>query len=172
MVEVEYAKAIYDLAIENNKEDKIHKQLTDFSSLLKSNPDFNKVMVSKTVARKEKKEIIAKVTKDFDPLFVDFLYVLIDNSRFGLLKDIVKQYKKRIDEADNIIHIDVTSSEELSEEELRKIKGSLEKKYPTKIIKINNIVDKSLIGGITITYNGENYDISLKRQLDVLKASL
>ncbi|UKI49098.1 MAG: hypothetical protein L6U99_09950 [Clostridium sp.] len=29
-----------------------------------------------------------------------------------------------------------------------------------------------MIGGINIVCNGQNYDISLKRQLDVMKASL
>ena len=136
------------------------------------NPDFKKIIETNTIRHNKKLELLKNVLKGFDSLFIDFLAVVNDHDRFKEINNIMVEYKKIIDNAKNILHVDVMSCYKLQEDELKRIRNALERKYPSKNIEITNVIDESLIGGINIVCNGQNYDISLKRQLDVMKASL
>lgn len=172
MIASEYANALYELALEDDKEDIIDSNLNDFVSLLGLNPDFKKIIETNTIRHNRKIELLKNVLKGFDSLFIDFLAVVNDHDRFKEINNIMVEYKKIIDNAKNILHVDVMSCYKLQEDELKRIRNALERKYPSKNIEITNVIDESLIGGINIVCNGQNYDISLKRQLDVMKASL
>ena len=54
--------------------------------------------------------------------------------------------------------------------DLEKIESSFEAKY--KKVKLKNIIDYSLIGGLKVTLDGKVYDYSLKNRLDSLGATL
>ena len=58
----------------------------------------------------------------------------------------------------------------LDKVDLEKIESSFEDKY--KKVKLKNIIDYSLIGGIKVTLDGKVYDYSLKNRLDSLGATL
>lgn len=78
MVELEYAKAIYDLAKEENKIEKINECFILVNESIKNN-EFIDLLDSPKLTKEEKKKILAKVYGKLESLFLDFLYVLIDN---------------------------------------------------------------------------------------------
>lgn len=172
MVEQEYAKALFELACENKKEDKIDSNLNDLKSILEMELEFKKIMISKSVNRDIKKQMINNVFKNFDDLFLNFLCVLVDNNRFELIDSIIAAYNKLLNDSKSILYVDVKTAKDLTDEEEKKIKMVLENKYKSKTIIINNIVDQNLIGGIIFSCKGKSFDISLKHQLDVLKSRL
>lgn len=172
MVEHEYAKALYELAIEVKQQDKIDGDLFDLISIFNTNEDFKHAMVCKSVNRIIKKEIIKNALSSFSDLLVDFLYVLADNNRFSILEGIQREYHNLISKEKNIMYFDVYTCDELNKKQQDKISGMLKEKYPSKTIKINNVVDNKLIGGIKILFEGQSLDLSLKYQLDSLKATL
>lgn len=171
MVEVEYAKALYEL-VDSDTQEEYYTLFKTVCNSFKEEPDFLKLFKSVTITKKEKKDIIAKVYKDFDETFLNFLYVLVDNDRLYLIDTIYHEYKKLLREKNSLVVARVSSAKPLTKSEIAKITAMLMDKYKNKEIKIKNIVDSNLIGGIQIVAMGESIDMTLKSSLDNLRESL
>ncbi len=170
MVEAEYAKAIYELALEENK---VNKILDCFNAIIKTmKDDFMNIMASPYIHKSEKKDIVAKVYKSLDTTFINFLYVLIDHNRFIKLKEIFEKYNEIFLENKNIVRIQVVSVKELTKNQIKNLEDSLKQKYVNKKLELENIVDPNIIGGIQILSNDESVDLSLKTALIKIKESL
>ena len=171
MVELEYAKAIYDLAKEENKIEKMNECLILVNESVKNN-EFIDLIDSPNLTNSEKKKIITNVYGKLDHLFLDFLYVLIDNNRFKLINEIWSEFSKLIQEEHNILHIEAFSVKPLTKSQLDNLKEALASYYKNKTLEIENIVNPNLIGGIRIECNGQTLDITLKNTLIKMKEML
>ena len=171
MVEIEYAKAIYDLAIEENKIDKFWDAFLIVSEATKEN-DFIELMTSPMIENDKKKKIISDVYKKLDKTFINFLYVLIDHNRFNKINNIGHEYRKLVRTKKNIMFIDIISAFELSDKQVAKIKKTLENKYNDKELDYKFIIKPDLIGGIQIISNGVSIDLSLKNSLKKIREEI
>lgn len=171
MVEAEYAKALYELAIEEKKVDLFWDY---FIAIDKTNddPDFKKIMSSPIIESKEKKEIIKKVYYKLDETFLNFLYVLTDHNHFNLCDKIGHEYRKLVRLDKNIMFIDVISANDLTKAQEDKIVKLLKAKYSDKTLQFKYIVKPDLLGGIQIISNGVSIDMTLKAALDRIKEEL
>ena len=171
MIDSEYAKAIYELALEEKKVDLFWDYFIVVDKT-NDNPDFRKIMASPTIDNKEKKEIVKKVYHALDDTFLNFLYVLIDHNRFNLCDEIGHEYRKLVRLEKNIMFIDVLSAKELTEKQKAKVVKTLTAKYNDKTLQFTYIVKPDLLGGIQIISNGVSIDMSLKASLDRIKEEL
>ena len=160
MVEAEYAKALYELAIEEKKVDLFWDYFIAIDKT-NDNPDFKKIMSSPIIDNKEKKEIIKKV-----------YYVLIDHNNFKICDRVGHEYRKLVRLDKNIMFIDVISASELTKNQEDKIVKVLKNKYSDKTLQFKYIVKPDLLGGIQIISNGVSIDMSLKSALDRIKEEL
>ena len=173
MVENEYAKALYEIAQENKKEETYRDYFRTLMTLYFENEDFQKLLNSPFIDKDEKKSFIKNAFgKVFDEDFINFLYVVIDHNRSHMLVDIKDEYKKLVLNFSGIVRIYVKSAKELSNKELKDIELSLNDKYPGKKLELRNEVDETLIGGIHITANDEAIDLTAKSSLEKLKSAL
>lgn len=170
MLEKEYAKALWELAIEENKSELFR----DYFEIIREikNEDFYAILSSPVINKSDKKDIIKNVFKKFDETFVNFLYVLIDYNRFELVDSIGHQYRKHYREFKNIVIVDIYSSKDLNKRQLSELKETLEKKYDGKTIEMKITIDPELIGGLRIIQNGESIDLNLKNSLDKLRETM
>ena len=171
MVEAEYAKALYELALEEKKVDLFWDYFIAVDKT-DDDPDFQKLMSSPIIDNKEKKEIIKKIYYKLDNTFLNFLYVLIDHNHFSICDKIGHEYRKLVRNEKNIMFIDVISAKELTKNQENKIVTSLKTKYSDKTLQFKYIVKPDLIGGIQIISNGVSIDMSLKASLDRIKEEL
>ena len=167
MLEHEYAKAIFELAIEQGLTLEVKKELDAINELLNDN-DFNRFMNSLSIKIEDKKKVIQKSLNDFSELTIDFICVLLDN----LFVDINKEFNKILLEKSNNIKVKLYSTKALSDLQIERLKPSIINRLNNKNIIIENIVDESLIGGIVIYANDEKIDISTKGNLEKLKSLL
>ncbi len=171
MVELEYAKALYDLGNEENKVNLFSDSLSTVVETLK-NKEFYDVVTSPTIDKISKKNVIRNVYKSLDNTFVDFLCVVIDHNRFSIMESIKNEYNNLLLAEKGIINVEIISAKELTKAQLENVEKALMEKYKGKKLDINNIVNQDLIGGIQILCNGESLDMSLKGFLDNLRVSL
>lgn len=171
MVEREYAKALFELS-SSEKQEEYYTYFKVICNNFLDMPDFLKLLNLATISKDAKKDIIKKIYKDFDETFKDFLFVLIDNNRIDLIHSIFHEYKKILRIKNRLVVVTVKSAKALDQDEIIKIRNILETKYKDKEIKIKNIIDETLIGGIQILAQGESIDATLKNSLMELKESL
>lgn len=171
MVENEYAQAIYDLAKEENKIDIINECFIVVNKSIEDN-DFMELLSSPKITKEEKKNILTKVYGKLDSLFLDFMYVLIDNNRINRISYIYDYYNQLIKIEHNILHIEAYSVKELTKTQIDNLRKTLSSYYDGKTLEIENIVDPKLIGGVRIECNGKTLDVTLKKSLANMKDSL
>ena len=171
MVEAEYAKAIYELALEEKKVDLFWDYFIAIDKT-DDDPEFRKIMSSPIIDTKEKKEIIKKVYYKLDETFLNFLYVLTDHNHFNLCDKIGHEYRKLVRLDKNIMFIDVISANDLTKAQEDKIVKLLKAKYSDKTLQFKYIVKPDLLGGIQIISNGVSIDMTLKAALDRIKEEL
>lgn len=170
MVESEYAKAVYDLAVEE-------KKINVFSECFKTvsdtvNKDFLEILTSPFINSEEKKKIISKVYQSLDETFVNFMKVLIDHNRFGLVNAIKDEYESIVLKTKNIIMVELLSAHELTSSQISKFKDTLESQYPGKTVQIKNTVKPDLIGGVHFIMDEKSIDASIRGTLDKIRESL
>ena len=172
MVEYEYAKALFELAIEEKKTELFLDSLNGILDVMSANKDFYKMIASPLVDMNEKLKVIREVFSSMDPTFKEFLSVLVKNNRFVLMEQITEEYNQMLSDYNSILKIEVISSEKLTKERLVEVTKSLEQRYPNKKLKIENTVNPKILSGLQIICNGESLDMSLKNRLTKLKNSL
>ena len=172
MVGNEYAKAIYELAHENNKIKVFSDCFLTVYETAFNNKEFMEIMTSPIINKQEKKDVIKKVYNSLDEEFIRFLYVIIDHNRFSLLKEIYDEYEAFVLSDKNIIKAQVFSASELNDKQLSDVIKALEAKYNNKKIEVENIINPELIGGLRILVNNESVDLSLKNSLTKLMESI
>lgn len=172
MVEKEYAKALFELAAEKSKEERYLDFLNAVCTSIQEEPEFLKILTAPLIELEEKKRIIKNVYHAFDLDFLSFLNLLISNNRFHLIEVIKNEYQDIFSFHQNILNIEVVSSEKLSKKKLAAIVSNLEEKYPSKKLVVENKVNPDILYGIQIYCNGESLDMSIKNMLAKMKDSL
>lgn len=172
MVEYEYAKALFDLAIEEKKTEVFLDYLNKIMDVTSINKEFFKLLSSPLVEVNQKIEVIKKVFYQMDSTFINFLCVLVKNNRFVQLEQIIEEYNQLVSDYNSILPIEVISSEKLSKSRLKELTDLLKVRYPNKKLQIENTVNPKILYGLQVICNGQSLDISLKTRLAKLKNSL
>lgn len=166
-----YSEAFFDLSSEKNKLDTHKKDLNYIIDIFNENKELNNLMENPVVSNEDKKELIEKIFVDIDIDSKNLLNVLIDNKRFMILGDLVRDFNKKYNYANNILEGVVYSTRKLDKKDFKNLEKALNKKFDKKV-ELTNIIDESLIGGLSIYVDGKRIDNSIKNRLDSLKAHL
>jgi F-type H+-transporting ATPase subunit delta len=168
----QYAKALFEIA----KEDKLLQSCKEsfdlFITLLDQEDDFRLLLTSPKISLETKKDLIKKSFKNVDDNLIYFIFVLLDNGRIEIVKDIYNSFVNLYNELNMIKNVVVLSSLELDSKEIKKLRNSLENYYAGYKVIIENKIDPSVIGGYHILVNGLSIDLSVKHKIDSLKSTL
>ncbi len=159
-----YAEAIYEIALEEKKVVEIYELLQEAEDLYSNNKEFKEFLQHPLVKKEDKLDIIEKIFVNKVEIEKNILLYLIDRGRMMDIKDILLEYKKMYYNANNIVDVRATFATEISEEQKAILTKKLEK-TTNKNIKLEIIIDKSLIGGGIIKIGDKIVDGSIKAQL-------
>ena len=87
------------------------------------------------------------------------------------MTDISKNFKELVAKEKNLKNIRVASSYRIDKEQLKQIEAALKKRMKAEVSIVTEI-DKSLIGGLKISYDDQVIDLSIKNKLEKLKTQL
>lgn len=169
---VRYAEAIFLVGTEDGTYKEIFNDLNTVIEAINSSDDLNKVLKSPVVSKEEKKEIIHKIfSSNINTNLNNFLKILIEKDRISELDKIQKHYKELLNEKENIMEGTVTSAVPMNEIDIKELEVKLSTKY-SKTIKLNNVVDKSVLGGILVKLGNEQIDGTLRTRLANMRENL
>ena len=151
-----YAIALFDLAQQHNEIQAVENDLRELNVVWKGNKDLKTLFTSPKLSIDKKKELVRQIFSNANPIVIKTLLVLID--------------KKRLSEVTNIIEEFMTR--ELTEVERANVSTVFAKNVGKQSLRIQNIVDPSIIGGIRVQIGNRIYDSTLSTKLDRLKRNL
>jgi F-type H+-transporting ATPase subunit delta len=120
------------------------------------------------VPKQEKFKVVDGTFKDFNSVVVSSFKLLIEKLHVRFFERIWVKFKAFYNEFKGIEDVQVFSVVKLTEEQLRNVKGVLERKTK-KRVEIENLLEGTLIGGLVFKYGGKTFDASLRGQLGRLK---
>ncbi len=168
-----YSKAIFLAAKSNSKLEQVNNDLMNISKLIKENPELEKILSSGAIVKSKMKEIFSAICDKagVDAITKNFLEVVVENKRGSVVPQIAKKLNNLILENSNTVVAQVISSKKLDDAALKSVKDSLAKQTG-KTILAENVVDKSVIGGLKVKMGSVLFDDSVSSKLEKLKKSL
>ena len=167
-----YANALYQEALEGENCEKIYNDLVFVDETIKSNKDLSDFILSPIIKKEDKKDVIKKLFElHIDKNTLEFLYLLIDESRENIISEVLNQYASAFNKARNIIKPIIKSAIELNSEQKAAVEYKLQTKMNKRIMP-QYVVDNSIIGGLVIEIDDKTIDCSLKNKFDKMQKQL
>lgn len=171
-----YANSFLTAAEKTGYEGGTQGALEEFTSflddVLKVNPQFMDLLTSSLIKREGKLGVIDRVVAPYgSPLFVNFLRVLCQHERLGLLPLILQQTWRQFEIRSGKRPVTIKSARALSEESLNQVRQQLQAAFSFEPI-LNTKVDESLLGGLVIQIGDTVYDTSLRTRMNQLRDNL
>jgi F-type H+-transporting ATPase subunit delta len=165
-----YARAFYEIAVEESQLEKYYRELSSFSAIINDNKDLKDFLANPIFDQNEKKSVVESILQktDISGITANFLKLLTDKQRIVVLSDIVDCYRELMDEALKTVRANVKTAFPLSTELIQKLQKGLEGQTQ-KSVEMTVIEDPSLLGGIVVRVGDTVYDNSIRTQLNNIK---
>lgn len=172
MVAKRYASALFQIAKEQQILSTVEEELRVVREVLDYNADLKAVLKSSKLTIEKKKEIIRNAFSSVNAYVLNTLMILIDRHREDEIVEVVNQFIDLANEEMGIAEAKVYSIRPLTEAEREAVSTTFAEKIGKKSLKIENIVDSELLGGIKLRIGNRIYDGSLRGKLDRLERKL
>ncbi len=168
-VKIEYAQALFMLAIEQKSVEGFEKALEEIAESFAKEPKYMQFLSSPGIALSERLSAIEEAFGNTYPReIVSFLKLLCERRHIEEFSDCVCEYKRLANELGKVSQAKVTSAVELTDKEKDALKQKLEKMSGHTVM-LDLTVDKSLLGGIIVEIDGKVMDNSLRKHLKEVK---
>ena len=167
-----YTKALLQSAKEKDTVTVIGNNLKEIVDTFNNNSDIADFFTSPVIKKEDKKDVLEKTFKGkVDETLYNFLNVLIDKNRMFILANVEYLYHKILAKEANIVEVEVQSVIELDDKMNKLLKSKLEEKTG-KTVQLKHKINKDIIGGVVLSYEGHVIDGSIKSQLKRLQMQL
>lgn len=169
-----YARALVDVVLDKKLiPGRIREQVHSVVQLVESNADLRNVWDNPSVPSEQKRKLLDAIANRLvlDPMVRNFIAVLIDHHRIGMIAMIAKQFESELDARLGIAEAEVASARPLSTEERVALEAQI-KQITGKSVRATYTTNESLIGGAVVKVGSTVYDGSLRGQLEKLKETL
>ena len=168
-----YASALYDLAAEKKIVDLVLEDLAFLQKCTQENKDLKLLAKSPLITSSDKLNIFEKILskRKTDNLTNTFLKVISRNKRFAKLSSIIFQFMNINSQKRGDVLADVTSADELSDNQKNGIRDQLKQTLGKKL-SLNFNVDRKIIGGLIVKVGSKMVDSSLATKINKLKIAM
>ena len=173
LVEQTYGEALFQTAMEANQVDAFLEEVELIQTVLKRNPEWDRLMKHPKITKQEKVEIMrgafaGRISKEM----TGFLELILVKERYGQLQAVFQYFTEKVKEEKKIGTAYVTTPMELSEIRKSDIQGKLLATTPYLTMEMHYSVDPSLIGGMVIRIKDRVVDSSIRTKLADMKREL
>jgi F-type H+-transporting ATPase subunit delta len=167
-----YVTALYDAAEKAGVADLVESDLGLVTYTLETSPDLAAALLQPVVPAGKKKEIVSQIFADkINEVTLDYLFLIIDMDRAEVIKETEPEFVRVSNERRGIIGAEVRSAVELTPEQMTALKQKLEA-YSGLKVDMKAIIDKSLVGGVSVRIGDTVLDGSVTGFLDRLREQL
>jgi F-type H+-transporting ATPase subunit delta len=173
MVASRYAGALLDLANEQKIADKVHSDLLGFHQVWVAEAEVRAFLNNPVLAPGKKLPFFsAAFSKAFQPLTFQFFEKLLKGRRTNILGEVAMAYDELYRDQMGVVRVLVKSSAPLTDASRNRIKEMVQASSLFKgrhQIQLNESVDATLIGGVVVRVEDQQWDASIKTKLDSFK---
>jgi F-type H+-transporting ATPase subunit delta len=159
-----YAHALFDVASQQKLVTEVEEQLLVIEQILRTEPRVLRFLESPTIAVAKKQSVIRGVLKDFHQPVANFVCLIVDRMRLGLLTKIITAFHDLANMAQGIAEMELTSARALTPEEREQLKEMLAQKMQRKV----EIRERVQPAGFVVKRGDLQFDGSVSRRVQRL----
>jgi len=168
-----YATALFELARDENKLDKVGASLATLKQALTESDDLKALVSSPMVSRTDAGKAVAALTKPLklDPLTAKFLGVLAENRRLGALGAIIRDFNTLSARHRGETSAQVITAHPLDNGQMAALTARLKSIVGSEVA-VDATVDPSLLGGLVVRLGSRQIDGSIRTKLNALATAM
>jgi len=165
-----YAKALFELALEERREDEVGQEIDRFLTAY-SGSSLPAVLNNPAFPLGSRKNIVIEVSRglQLSPLAVHFLSLLLERDRLSYLPSVASRYRRLLDEKKGRVEAVVVAPDPLAAATLERMREALGKVSGKEVV-LQQESDPGLIGGAVVQLEGKVYDGSVRTQIEKMRA--
>lgn len=167
-----YATALFQLSKEHQLLDRMEEELRVVKDVLAGNRELKAILKSPKLSNKKKKEIISEAFGTVHTFVLNTLLILIDRHREDYIIGMAEEFIQLANDDRGIAEAQVYTTRPLTDDEREAISSSFAAKVDKKSLRINNIVDSNVLGGVKIRIGNRIFDGTLSGKLERLERQL
>ncbi len=168
-----YAKALFGLAQDEHRHREVRSELERLGSLFDESRELRDALLTPLHPAAERKSAVRAIATGtgISPLVQNFLAFLIDRRRLINFAEIVDAYGEFADEAEGMITAEIVAASPLDDRRKDRLRRALSERTGQEV-KLEIVVDPTLIGGAIAKVGDLVFDGSLRTQLGQLRTNL
>lgn len=168
-----YAKALVQLAVEEQRVAQVYEELSNIESVLAANRELMAIFGSPAYSIENKQEVMKDIVAKLklSVTVTNFLSLLLDRGRIAFLDTIVAAFGAYADEISGVVRPTLVTALPLEEVQVQAIKDSLSASTGKQVV-LTVEMDPTLIGGVVTKIGNTVYDGSIKTQLNKIEGIL
>lgn len=166
-----YAEGVFDLAEKHRLHDEFAANFAMLNELLADNSVRTFMESPKLDAKTRKTVLRSALGNRVHPLFLNFLQVVIDKRRQGILRQVAQEYFSLLEVSRGRMHVDVTVARAASAEMQQDIVTKLSEIFGKTVVP-HMTVDPRILGGVIVRHQDKVIDGSLRRRLLAMRRRL
>lgn len=172
LVAKNYARALFELALEENQIDEIGEELEAIVKILDMDKMYYEFFVTPLVSKKEKIALVenafgGKLSKSVE----NFFKVLVENGRSNHINGIYSQFRKMHMEYLNMVEAFAYTVIPMTDIQSKKLTEKLENETGKKVI-LKNIIEPEILGGMKIKIGEKEIDATVLNRLKNLGTAI
>jgi F-type H+-transporting ATPase subunit delta len=169
-ISLRYAKALIDLSNEKQITDAVYSDILEMQHLLFESYELRNFLGTPQIDDKTKSRLVNKLfSAHFQDITVKFFSLLIRKGRSKLVVYIVHQFVELYREQNEIVLATIKTAAPMSETMKQQIIEKVRRATGKTHIELTEHIDKTLLGGFILYYDGNCYDASIKHNLDKIR---
>jgi len=169
-----YARALVEVILERKVDAEVaRQQLRSIVEAVHESDELRRVWESPAISPDQKRAVLDAIAKQIELVkpIRNFMAVLIDHRRIGMLDDMVRQFETELDTQLGFTQVEVSSARPLSPEEKRELESRVESMTGKKV-RTRYLSDPELLGGVMVRAGSTIYDGSVRGQLEKMRQEL
>jgi F-type H+-transporting ATPase subunit delta len=163
-----YARSLFEVAQEKGNLDAVREQLGEFADALDGDQQMQVFFFSPYFSTQEKEEGLDKVVTDADPIFQNFLKLLIEKHRMPAVFRVRRTFDELWREENKLLPVEITSAVELDDGTVKQIGDRIGEQTDQKI-ELSARVEPDILGGIVVRVGNSIIDASIRARLEQLR---
>jgi ATP synthase F1 delta subunit len=163
-----YARSLFEAADDQGKLDEIREQLGQFADALDGDRGLQVFFFSPYFSTQEKVEGLRRAIDGAEPIFLNFLELLLENHRMPAIFRIRREYDRLWKERNKLLPVHVTSAVELDEQTVRNIGDRIAEQTGQRV-ELSSRVEPDILGGIVVQVGNQVLDASIRNRLETLR---
>jgi F-type H+-transporting ATPase subunit delta len=166
-----YARSLFEVADEAGRLDVVREQLGQFADALEQDRELQVFFFSPYFSTQEKKDGLAKAVTGADPIFENFLELLLEKHRTPAVFRIRRELDRLWELENQLLPVQITSAIELDKTTIKSI-GDRVGDQTGRTVALSSNVEPDILGGIIVRVGNNVIDASIRTRLDQLRKTV